>query len=195
MSRLNVQIVGIEQAIRNLQELPKGLQRKHMRIAMNAAGGVLKTAAVSRVPRQTGLLKRSLSVKVKANKRGEWFAAVGPKRGMKVGVRTTAKGTLRAMSAAKTKSLAAAGETVRYANPARYAHLAEKGTKAHIVRATNKRVLAGGGNIYGRQVTIRARGSRFLQIAATVAGPQASAKAVQKLLDGIEHERSRLARA
>lgn len=101
---------------------------------------------------------------------------------MKRAVRITAKGAMRALSKRATSNLkfTPRGSTQRI-DPARYLHLAEKGTKAHAVGIRNKRVLAAGGTIYGTRVTIRAKASRFMSLAATTAGPAAVQKAVSKL--------------
>lgn len=187
MSLLNVQMTGVRECLLALKALPEAVKRKHMRIAMNAAGGQLKNAAVSRVPKRTGLLKQSLGVKVTQKKTGDWYVVVGSKRGMSRAIRTTRKGTTRAMSKRATSNLAftPGGGNQKRVNPSRYLHLAEGGTRSHFVTAKNRRVLAGNGGIWGRKVAIRARPARFLAAAAQTTGPAAVDKAVHKLREAI----------
>lgn len=180
---LNLKLTGVKECFAALKNANDAIKRKYLRIAMNAAGGQLKNAAVSRVPQRTKLLKQSLGVKVTQKKNGEWYAVVGAKRGMKRAVRITNAGKTRAIGKRATSNLkfTPGGNKTKYVDPARYIHLAEKGTKSHFVSVKNKRVLASGGNIYGRRVAIRAKPSRFLAAAAQTAGPAAIQKAVSKL--------------
>jgi hypothetical protein len=184
---LNVQLVGVKECIDVLKHLPASVQRKHMRIAMNAAGGLLKTGAVSRVPQRTKLLKQAMSVKVTQKRNGEWYAVVGSKRGMKRALRITRKGTIKALGKRATSNLkfTPGASSARHVDPARYLHLAEKGTRSHVVSVKNKKVLAGNGGIWGRRVTIKARGSRFLETTANTSGPAALDKAITKLREAI----------
>lgn len=187
---LSVHLVGVNECLIALRSLPVAIQRKHMRIAMNAAGGILKQGAISRVPIRTKLLKQALGVKVTQKKNGEWFAVVGAKRGMKRAVRTTKKGTTKALSKRATSNLkftpGAGGQ--QYIDPARYLHLVEKGTRSHVVSVKNKRALAGNGGIWGRKATIKAKPSLFLATTAAAAGQAAVEKAVSKLKDAILSE-------
>lgn len=187
MSLLNVRMTGVPECIAALKHLPDSVQRKHLRIAMNAAGGQLKNAAVSRVPKRTGLLKQALGVKVTQKRDGNWYTVVGAKRGMSRAIRTTRKGTTRAMSKRATANLAftPGGGSQKRVNPARYLHLAEAGTRSHFVTVKNRRVLSGNGGIWGRKVAIRAKPSRFLAAAAQTTGPAAVDKAVSKLREAI----------
>lgn len=184
---LSVKLVGLNECIGALRNLPLSIQRKHMRIAMNAAGGMLKNAAVSRVPQRTRLLKQSLAVKVQQKKSGEWFAVVGAKKGMKRAVRTTKAGATKALSKRATSNLkfTPGGGSRQYIDPARYLHLVEKGTKSHVVSVKNKRVLAGNGGIWGRKAVIRARGANFMAVTAASTGQAAATKAVNKLREAI----------
>ena len=90
-----IKLRGVKEAVEALLELRPALVRKTMRIAMNAAASPILGHARALTPKESGLLKLSLGIKVSAKKDGEWFAAVGPKRGNKRAIRTTAKGTKR----------------------------------------------------------------------------------------------------
>src|SRR5947209_1346328 len=80
---------GLPDAVRALEELPRRLQNRHTRIALNAAGGVLKKTAQAEAPKQTRLLEQSLGVKVKvpaaSHNPKHWgkpaYAIIGPRRG------------------------------------------------------------------------------------------------------------------
>lgn len=190
MNPYGVRLDGVKECVAALKHLPNAVQRKHMRIAMNAAGGLLKTAAISRVPQRTKLLKQAMGVKVTQRKNGEWYLVVGSNRGMKRAVRITRKGTTKSLSKKATSNLKftpGAGGT-KHVDPARYLHLAEKGTRSHFVSVKNKQVLAGNGGIWGRRVAIKAKASRFMAAASQSAGPAAAAKAINKLREAILSE-------
>lgn len=183
MSLLTVKLEGVKECLAALTKASDAIKRKYLRIAMNAAGGQLKNAAVSRVPQRTKLLKQALGVKVTQKRNGEWYVVVGVKRGMKRAVRITRSGqtkTLGKRATSNVKFTPGSGGT-KYISPSRYLHLAEKGTKAHFVSVKNRKVLAGNGGIWGRKVAIRAKPSRFMASAANTAGPAAVQKAVNKL--------------
>lgn len=160
---LQIKLTGVKECLAALKGTSDAVKRKYLRIALNAAGGQLKSAAVSRVPLRTKLLKQSLAVKVTQKKNGEWYVVVGAKRGMKRSVRITAKGTTKTLSKRATSNLkfTPGGSRTQYIDPARYIHLAEKGTRSHFVSVKNKRVLASAaGVIYGRRASIRWSTSR-----------------------------------
>jgi HK97 gp10 family phage protein len=183
-----LKLTGVKECLAKLQGVTDAIKRKYLRIAMNAAGGQLKRAAVSRVPQRTKLLKQSMAVKVTQKKNGEWYVVVGAKRGMKRAIKTTRTGKIRALSKKATSNLnfTPGGGGKQYADPARYIHLAEKGTRSHYVSVKNKRALASGGVIYGRRVVVRAKPSRFLAAAAQSEGPSAVEKATAKLKQLVE---------
>lgn len=179
-------MTGVKECLAALKHLPDAVKRKHMRIAMNAAGGLIKKDATARVPKRTGLLKQAMGVKVTQKRDGNWYTVVGAKRGMSRGMKTTRAGRVRALSKRATSNLrfTPGGSNARI-NPARYLHLAEAGTRAHFVNVKNKRVLAGNGGIWGRKAAIRAKPARFMAAASQVTGPAAVQKAVAKLREAI----------
>lgn len=176
---LRIQVFGINELKGALLDLPRSLQNRHMRIAMNAGGGVIRDAAVARAPRETGLLKRSLKVKVrvpdasfsKAHHGKSAYAVIGPSRQV-VGVqkyrKSWALGGFKTVRLARRKK----GEQDRFQKsrlivattlrrPSRYSHLVEKGTKRGV------------------------KAVRFLAGAARSAGSLAKAAIVRKLNQGI----------
>lgn len=111
----------------NLDALPKSMARRQFLIALNAAGAPAKATASSRAARQTGLLAKSMIVKIINNKQARFPVGVmiGPSR--KVKKPFLGRKTLGVKKAAK---LTAAGANVRMRRPSRYAHLAEKKSPA-----------------------------------------------------------------
>lgn len=159
---MNVSVLGLAECLAAFEELPMGLQNRHMRIALNAAGGVIRDAAVSNSPEDSGAHKKALQVKVRvpnasrnrAHHGKPAYAIVGAARHI-VGVQTFrksgAKGRIKTVRLKRGQKLAT---NVR--RPSRYSHLIERDT-------------------------------RFLSRAVGSAGQLAQNKMVHKLKDGI-HE-------
>jgi RNase H-fold protein (predicted Holliday junction resolvase) len=59
---------SVNRVLGNLQRVNKGVARKHLLIGLNAAGGPAKTVAQARAARETGLLQKSMIVKVPRDK-------------------------------------------------------------------------------------------------------------------------------
>jgi HK97 gp10 family phage protein len=191
MQQRRARLVGVKEAVEAMTELRPALQRKTMRIAMSAAGGVVLNDARSRVVRESGLLKKALGVKVSASKQKEWFAAVGAKRGNKLAIRVTKRGQVRTLSTKKASKLAESGTKLTYRNPTRYAHLVEKGTRSHTV-ATQKAGMTNGSQWFGKSARVRARAKPFLRPAADATAEIAGQTAVRKIKEGIEQEAAKL---
>lgn len=100
-SRLS--ITGDKALERTLKTLGDKVQKKVLRGAVTAGARPIQRAAKSKARKQSGLLKKSLGTKVRANKNGTVTARIGP--------RTNIEGTYKG----------------RKRRPARYAHLVEKG--------------------------------------------------------------------
>lgn len=123
-----IHVVGLEDARRNFQRLGEAIQRKHMRIAFNAGGGVIKRDAVPRIKKRTGLLRKSQAVRVVNSRRG-WSAVIGASRKAKGRLSRTKAGKLRA-TRITGNPLRVMGEKI--IRPSRYSHLAE--AKHHSLR-------------------------------------------------------------
>lgn len=84
----HITITGLESALSALNELPRRLRFKHFRIALNAGGGIVSRAAKGYARRRTGLLAKSIGVKVtipdashnKAHHGKPAYVIIGPKR-------------------------------------------------------------------------------------------------------------------
>jgi HK97 gp10 family phage protein len=162
-----IRVHGVEDCLAAFRDLPMSIQHRHMRIALNAAGGVIRDAAVGNAPKDTGLLKKSLKVKVKipdasynsAHHGRPAYAVIGPSRNV-VGVQTFrksgARGVIKTVRLRPKQRLAT---SVR--RPSRYAHLVERGTR----RGT--------------------KATWFLRRAVSSSGEMAKDKMIQKLKDGL----------
>ena len=165
---LVMKVFGVQECLDSFVQLPRTLQNKHMRIGLNAAAGVIRNAAVANAPQDTGLLKKSIKIKVKipnasysaAHHGKPAYAIIGPSRNV-VGVQTFRKsGTRGRIKTVRLKANQRLATNVR--RPSRYAHLVERGTK----RGT--------------------KATWFLRRAVASAGAMAQAKMIQKLRDGLQ---------
>lgn len=163
-SGFHVTIEGLRDAIRALDYFPKNLRNKWLRIALNAAGGVLLAAVRPLMPRQTGLAYRSLGVKTKLPRGAYGYTLVGARRRFGRAVARVG-GKTQALTARKTTKHLRAGGKARFRDPTRYLHLIENDHKNR-----------GGGVTPGRHP---------LATAGAAAYPQARTKAVEKLREGV----------
>jgi hypothetical protein len=118
----------------NLKELPRRVGLRVLRIALNAWGGEVKAVAQSRVKRVSGLLYKSLTVKVKipaasfntAHQSKPAYVMIGPSRSVSGLVRSVA-GERKGVTLARLQKTGFRGNLVRRVRPSRYAHFVEKG--------------------------------------------------------------------
>jgi hypothetical protein len=196
-----IKLHGVPEAIHAMRELPRRVRIRHLRIALNAGGGVLKSAATSLVPTQFGVLKKSLGVKVTipdasynaAHHGRPAYVVVGPRRRFARAFVSSKSGP-KLLSDKKALKRVLGGGKVNARVPSRYAHLVEFGTKKHLVAATRGRVLSDGANTFGRKATVGARPKSFLRRAVTIAGAAAQNKVIAKLHEGIKSEAAALSR-
>lgn len=115
--KIQARVEGLDGVLKALGALDKKLRKKGVRKMASAGGGVVLKRARQLVPRDTGLLKKSLGRKVKAYARtGVAVAVVGPRNDPKFRQQVT-----RAKGRKRPRTL--------LANPVRYAHLVEGGTQ------------------------------------------------------------------
>lgn len=100
---VDMKVLGIEQAVTNMRGLSNKLQRSIVTKAVRAGAKPWQKAAKRASPRLTGLMSKSMIVKVKKSRNGT-LAIVGPRN-----------------------------KTVNGRNPNKYAHLTELGTKPHVI--------------------------------------------------------------
>jgi len=107
-------VIGEKELMRRLNSLgSQGKRNKIVRPAINEAASKINKKAKALVIEETGLLRKSIGVK-RATKRGVVFAVVGPRHGFKREVERTLPSGDRASV---------------LANPTKYAHLVEFGTR------------------------------------------------------------------
>src|SRR5688572_21122460 len=95
---LVMKVFGVNDCLAAFRELPMTVQNRGMRIGLNAAAGVIRDAAKANAPKETGLLRQSLKIKVRipnasynaAHHGKPAYAVIGPARRV-VGVRTFTK--------------------------------------------------------------------------------------------------------
>jgi hypothetical protein len=131
---VKLQVTGVTEAMNAYKDLPRRVAMKHLRIALNAAGGVMRDAAKARARKQTGLLKQSLAVKVKipaasynaAHHNKPAYAVIGAKRNFSRQVMVNKRGAVRSVTAKRAEKLKASGVRLTTRRPSRYAHLVER---------------------------------------------------------------------
>lgn len=179
---------GVKTGVRN--RVLKAACGKQARKAVKVAKAYLSR-------RRTGQLGRSIGSVYKSYRSGDvWLYVAGPRKGFKVRVSDlTAAGPRVALK--KLGKRSRAGLTERqalrflqsYVDPAKYAHLVEGGRKA--VRPVTKRVLAGGGVVYGKSA-FGVQPRPFMHpAAAAVAGSKA--EMVADVRAGIDREAAKYA--
>lgn len=190
---LVLRVGGVQDAINAFRDLPRSVRNKHMRIAMNAGAGVIRDAAVANAPKETGLLKKSLKIKVRVPDASfntqhhgrPAYAVIGPSRKV-VGLTQTSKAGLKLTSLKRLTKKGFRGNLVQRRRPSRYAHLVEKGTAPHGIAAKTVGLLSSGTAIFGRSVKHPGtKAQSFLAKAVRSSGAAAQNKVIQKLRDGI----------
>lgn len=148
---------SLNRVLDNLSRVNKGVGKKHLLIGLNAAGTPAKAVAQAEAAKETGLLQKSMVIKVKQNKQTKMYdgVLVGPGRRKGRIVRPNKAGRLKGFGAAQralvaerkrlasgkigpplqreraaVKSVLATFTEGRYRNPTRYAHLAERRSPA-----------------------------------------------------------------
>jgi HK97 gp10 family phage protein len=103
--QVTVELKGLSNTLRKLDSLDKRTRKSAVRKAVSAGGQELVKAVRSNAPRDTGLLRRKSTKKVKTY-RGKVLAIMGAKRFK---------------------------DPATHRNPAYYAHLVEDGTLPHLI--------------------------------------------------------------
>jgi HK97 gp10 family phage protein len=106
----------LDDPIKRMESLKQGVRNQILRKAVRAGAKAPRELAKRLAPRDSGILARSMSVKIKTSKKKPdlTYAVVGPKRGI------------------QTKKKAGA---IQWARPSKYMHLVEYGTKAHSTKS------------------------------------------------------------
>lgn len=189
-------VYGVEDALSAFNELPATVQNQGWRVALNAGGGVIRDAMAANARKESGLLRRSLKVKVtvpnasfnKAHHGKPAYAVIGASRNV-VGLATFSRsGARRNIKAVRVRRVKGVGDffaksglrvATNLRRPSRYAHLMERGAKAHVIKKRNGRELAKPIAHPGVKAT------RFMARAVASHGEAAKAKVVVKIKDAI----------
>lgn len=134
---------SVRQLQRNLSVLPRRVAIKHLRIGLNAAGGVAKQVAQASAARETGLLRKSMVVKVTipdasyntAHHGKPARVIIGPSRSA-VAPFIRKGGKAKTLGIKRATKLVLSGGKVGVRKASRYAHLAERKSPA-IANAQN----------------------------------------------------------
>ena len=190
---LVLRVGGVQDTINAFRDLPRTIRGRHMKIALNAGGGVLRDAAVAFAPKETGLLKRSLKVKViapdlshnPAHHGKPAKAFVGPSRDVVGFYRRSKSGRLVGIGAAnrlfretRREVESGGGNRTQSRRAARrftidtfqQAHFRSPARYAHLVERGTKRGV---------------KAHRYLARAVQQKGEAAQLKIIQKLQEGI----------
>lgn len=205
-----ITVYGVPEAVSAFKELPRSMRNKHMRIAMNAGGGIIRDDMVTRTPVDAGLLKRSYRVKVRvpdasyniAHHGRPAYAVIGPSRNV-VGVQTFRKsGKAGKVKLSRVKRVPKLGDfftktglkvATDLQRPSRYFHLVDRGVKSHTISAKSSRVLSNSEAVFGRSVEHPGfSGRRIVQSSIAAAGPAAQTAIIRKLKVGLLVDAARL---
>lgn len=195
---MTIRLHGVQESLMAFRELPRRVGFKHLRIALNAGGGIVKNRYASIVPRETGLLSKSIGVKVTipdasyntAHHGRPATAVVGVKRRAGRMMRVGRKGKLMGFGAAQRELVAerkrlAAGKVGRALDRER---AAVRFTLASVVGARYRSP-----SRYAHLAGPRRRGKDILASAVAQTKSQVIAKVSEKLAQGIEIEARNLA--
>lgn len=127
--KLAIDTASYRQLMSNLAELPRRVGLRVFRVALNAWGGTVRNFAKVKARRETGLLQKSLKVKVaipdasyNVKHHGKpAYVIVGPARGVEGLVQNG-----RTVTRAKLEKTGWRGNRVTKRRPSRYAHLVER---------------------------------------------------------------------
>jgi len=121
-----VTVTGDREIIANLKKTEKVIWKALGKSVKQRTKGML-SAAKARAPTRTGLLRRSLGIKPWRKRRSRVLGVViGARSGYKRAITKTRRGNFRAAS---KKASVAAGADATYADPVKYLHLVERGTR------------------------------------------------------------------
>ncbi len=126
-------VQGLQELLARLRHVEKALRVKIGKDGVRAGAKVALQGAKSRVRVDTNLLKKSLATKVKAYKAGAvTVGVVGPRSSFKMKKtkdKATGKTTKVRTETGFGKRISRGGRKEVYAQPSKYSHLVEKGTK------------------------------------------------------------------
>ena len=125
---LQIGVEGADKLIAAFRELQSSAQKKHLRKALGQSTKDVLWAARAQVPKRSGLLYKSMGRKVKVSKvTGTLTGFVGARTGFRKAVGVRKRAGYR--TSKKGIRVAKAAGAALYADPTRYLHLIELGSK------------------------------------------------------------------
>lgn len=192
-----IKVFGVPKAMRAFEELPKRIGLKHLRIALNSGGGIVKTAYASAVRRRTGLLSKSIAVKVtipnasfNSKHHGKPATAViGVKRKAGRFMRINKQGNLKGFGAAQ-KFLVAERKRLGTEGKLPPLRREQAAVKAAVQKFGDAQYISP--SRYAHLAGPRRRGADVVARVVSQTKAQVVAKITEKLTQGIESERASL---
>lgn len=154
--KFQVDQAALNKLMSKVKEVERKAARKGIKAGINQLSILILKEAKDRVPKRTGQLKKSLGRKVRTKKDGSVvYAVIKPRAGLWVKSREgvigrAGRGKRKGQTFTKAFRIERAGPAMGAIDPVRYAHLVEYGRRE--VVTVKKKVLAGGGIIYGKRV-------------------------------------------
>lgn len=168
LPKTSVVVTGHEQLIAKVNSLPPAVMRRVARAGMSKACSLVSKEMKRLAPRDSGLLRRSIGSKTKTYSRGKNRGTTVGIVGPRVGFRQAVPRTMWLVKGDKRRLLRRT-KTVE-ADPVKYAHLVDLGTKPHAITFKHG----------GKSITVKHPGSKAQSfIARTRANTNA---AVEKTL-------------
>lgn len=194
-----IEVKGVPAALRAFDELPRRVRIKHTRIALNAGGGVIKNQYAATAHRQTGLLSKSIGVKVTIpdasfNKKHHGkpaYAVVGVKRKAGRMMRLNKKNVLKGFGAAQKELVA---ERKRLEKDGKLPPLQRERAAVKAVLDKNKGAVYRSPSRYAHLAGPDRKGAEVLAAAVRQTKDQAGARILEKLRQGLETEAAALSR-
>lgn len=194
-----IKIYGVPEAIGAFDELPRRVQFRHLRIALNAGGGIISKRYAALAHRQTGLLAKSIGVKVKipdasfnARHHGKpAYASIGVKRRAGRIMRINKQGKLKGFGIAQ-KLLKS--ERARLQKEGTLPPLQRERAAVKVVLDKHQDAVFRSPSRYAHLAGPQRKGAEILAAAVSQTKNQAAAKVIEKLQQGLESEARSLAR-
>jgi hypothetical protein len=193
-----IRIHGVPEALRAFDQLPRRVRFKHLRIALNAGGGVIRDAYKARAHRETGLLSKSIGVKVtipdasfNSKHRGKpATAVVGVKRKAGRMMRLNKKNALKGFGLAQRELVT---ERKRLTKEGKLSPLKRERAAVKAVLDKNKEADYRNPARYAHLAGPGRKGAEVLASAVRQAKSQVGVRITEKLKQGIEQETRALA--
>lgn len=197
MTTAVIRVYGVPQALRAFEQLPRKVRQRHMRIALSAGGGEIKNAYVAIAHRETGLMAKSVAVKVRIpdasfNRRHHGkpaYAMIGVKRKAGRMMRLNKRGALKGFGAAQR---ALKTERARLQQEGKLPPLKREAAAVKAVLDKHPDVVYRNPSRYAHLAGPDRKGGEVLSKAVRQSKDAAGARVVEKLKHGLTTEAAAL---